>query len=125
MKHVSITQVLRLHTKIIQATGGEDGVRDIDLLKSALFNALSTFDGKELYPSIEEKIANICFCIVKNHPFIDGNKRMGLFIMLILLDYNDIILEFEQRELINLGIGIADGTYNKGYIFKWIKQHKI
>jgi len=97
MKHISIAQVLQLHTNMIQSTGGEDGIRDHDLLESALYNALSTFDGKELYPSIEEKCANICFCIVKNHPFIDGNKRMGLFIMLILLEYSNIILPARRR----------------------------
>jgi len=125
MKHVSIAQVLQLHSKIIQATGGEDGVRDVDLLESALYNALSTFDGNELYPSIEEKCANICFCIVKNHPFIDGNKRMGLFIMLILLEYNNVFLKYDKNELVNLGLGIADGSYNQGYINKWIEQHRI
>lgn len=80
MKHISITQVLHLHNKMIRETGGDVGIRDNALLESALYNALTTFDGKELYPSIEEKCANICFCIVKNHPFIDGNKRMGLLL---------------------------------------------
>lgn len=125
MKHISIAQVLQFHTKIMQATGGEDGIRDHTLLESAFYNALLTFDGKELYPSIEEKCANICFCIVKNHPFIDGNKRMGLFIMLVLLEYNNIKLTYNRTELVELGFGIADGIHNQEYIIKWIKQHEI
>jgi death on curing protein len=125
MKHVSIIQVLQLHTKMIQATGGADGVRNQTLLESALYNAFSTFDGKELYLSIEDKCANICFCIIKNHPFIDGNKRMGLFIMLILLEYNNVILRFDQRELVNLGLGIADGSFSQEYIVSWIKEHEV
>lgn len=125
MKHVSIIQVLQLHTKMIQATGGADGVRDQTLLESALYKALSTFDGKGLYLSIEEKCANICFCIIKNHPFIDGNKRIGLFIMLILLEYNNVILRYDQRELVNLGLGIADGSFAQDYIVNWIKEHKV
>ncbi len=125
MKHVSIIQVLQLHTKMIQATGGVDGIRDQTLLESALYNALSTFDGKELYPTIEDKCANICFSLVKNHPFIDGNKRIGLFIMLILLEYNNVILRYDQNELVNLGLGIADGSLNQEYIMNWIKKHKV
>lgn len=125
MKYVTITQVLQLHDKMIRETGGDGGIRDHALLESALFNALSTFDGKELYPSLEEKCANICFCIVNNHPFIDGNKRMGLFIMLILLEYNNVVLKYEQNELINLGVGIADGRYRQEYIINWVIQHEI
>jgi len=125
MKHVSIIQVLQLHSKMIQATGGVDGVRDQTLLESALYNALSTFDGKELYSTIEDKCANICFSIIKNHPFIDGNKRMGLFIMLIILEYNNVILRYDQSELVNLGLGIADGSLEQGYIINWIKEHKV
>lgn len=125
MKHVSIIQVLQLHTKMIQATGGVDRVRDQTLLESALYNALSTFDGKELYPTIEDKCANICFSLIKNHPFIDGNKRIGLFIMLILLEYNNVILRYDQSELVNIGLGIADGSLNQEYIINWIKKHKV
>lgn len=82
MKRITITQVLQLHNKMIRETGGYYGIRDPALLESALYNALTTFDGNELYPSIEEKCANVYFCIIKNHPFVDGNKRMRLFIML-------------------------------------------
>ena len=74
MKRISIDQVIALHQKMIDATGGVNGIRDKNLLESALNNAFATFDGIELYRSIEEKCANICFSIVKNHPFIDGNK---------------------------------------------------
>ena len=125
MKYISIAQVLQLHNKMIQETGGDDGIRDHALLESALYNALSTFDGEELYPGIEEKCANVCFCIVKNHPFVDGNKRMGLFIMLILLEYNGVVLKYEQNELINLGLGIADSSCNQEYIIDWVKLHEI
>ncbi len=125
MKHITIAQVLQLHNKMIRETGGDDGIRDPALLESALYNALSTFDGNELYPSIEEKCANICFCIVKNHPFVDGNKRMGLFVMLILLEYNDVILSYEQNELIDLGLGVAEGRYNQDHIIDWVIKHEI
>jgi len=125
MKHISITQVLQLHEKMIRKTGGDYGIRDSTLLESALYNALSTFDGIELYPSIEEKCANICFCIVKNHPFVDGNKRMGIFIMLILLEYNGVVLKYEQKELIDLSLGVAEGRYTQEHVIDWVIKHEI
>lgn len=125
MKRISIEQVLTLHKKMILATGGEDGIRDINLLDSSLSNAFITFDGVELYNTTEEKCANICFCIVNNHPFIDGNKRMGIFVMLILLEYNGIKLNSTQKELVELGLSIAEGKYKQNDILDWIIKHRI
>lgn len=124
MKMISIDQVMVLHQKIIDVTGGKNGIRDKNLLESALNNAFATFDSIELYQSIEEKCANICFAIIKNHPFIDGNKRLGIYIMLILLDHNNINIEFEQNELVGLGLGIAESRYDQKSIFNWIKKHE-
>lgn len=125
MKRISLNRILQLHTKMIIATGGDSGVRDIGLLDSALSNAFATFDGKELYKSVEEKSASICFSIINNHPFIDGNKRMGIFVMLVLLEYNDIKLNYNQEALVNLGLGIAKGDYKQDDILQWILEHKI
>lgn len=124
MKMFSIEQAIILHQKMIDATGGINGIRDKNLLSSALNNAFATFDSSELYPSTEEKCANICFGIIKNHPFIDGNKRLGIYIMLILLDYNKIHLVFEQDELVDLGVGIAESRYDQEAILNWIKKHR-
>lgn len=124
MKMISTDQVIALHQKMIDATGGINGIRDINLLESALNNAFVTFDSIELYQTTEEKCANICFAMIKNHPFIDGNKRMGIYIMLILLELNNINMEFEQNELVDLGLGIAEGRYNQESIYSWIKRQK-
>ena len=124
MKRISIDQVIALHHKMIDATGGVNGIRDKNLLESALNNAFATFYNIELYQSIEEKCANICFAIVKSHPFVDGNKRIGIYIMLILMDYNGINLKYEQNELVDLGLGIADSRYNQEFIIDWIKKHE-
>ncbi len=124
MKRISLNQVLQLHKKMIEATGGDLGVRDIGLLESALSNSFSTFDDIELYPSIEEKCSSVCFSIINNHPFVDGNKRMGIFIMLVLLEYNEISLKYTQRELINIGLGTAKGEYKQDYILQWIIERK-
>jgi death-on-curing protein len=107
MRLITVEQVIKLHYKMADATGGMTGVRDLNLLESALNNALSTFDGIDLYQTIEEKCANICFCLINNHPFIDGNKRIGIYVMLVLLEYNSIHIDFTQKELIDLGMGQA------------------
>lgn len=123
MKYISIEYVLKLHSKLIETTGGSSELRDMELLKSSIENSKSTFNGQNLYPTIEDKCANICYSMVNNHPFVDGNKRIGLYVMLILLEYNGIKLKFTQNELINLGLGIAKGDFKQEYIISWIKTH--
>ena len=124
MKHMSIDYILKLHEKLILATGGSNGIRDIGLLKSAIENSKATFAGEDLYKSIEEKCSNICFGIISNHAFIDGNKRIGIYVMLMLLEYNGIKLIFTQKELIDLGLGTAKGEMKQENILDWIKNHK-
>ncbi|KEH96807.1 type II toxin-antitoxin system death-on-curing family toxin [Clostridium botulinum] len=124
MKYISVEYILKLHTKLILATGGSDGIRDIDLLKSALQNSKATFGGIDLYPSIQEKCSSICYSIINNHAFIDGNKRIGLYVMLILLEYNNIKLEYSQNELVELGLGIAKGEINQQSLIVWINNHR-
>ena len=85
MKVLTVEQVIELHTRLIQATGGLDGVKDIGLIESSLSSAFSTYFGVEKYPSIEEKAARLCYSLVNNHAFLDGKKRIGVFVMIILL----------------------------------------
>lgn len=113
MKYISIDYILKLYKKLILATGGSNGIRDMGLLRSAIENSKSTFYGEELYPSIEAKCANICYSIINIHAFIDGNKRIGIYVMLVLLECNEVKLNLLQSELINLGLSIAEGKYNK------------
>ena len=124
MKYISIDYILKLHEKLILATGGSNGIRDIGLLKSAIENSKTTFGGEDLYKNIEEKCSNICYSIINNHAFIDGNKRIGIYVMLILLEYNSIKLSFTQNELIDLGLGVAKGELKQNNISEWIKSHK-
>ena len=76
-----------------------------------------------MYPSIEEKSARLMYSLVNNHPFIDGNKRIGVLVMLMTLKLNDVIIKYSQNELIILGLGVADGSYGYCDILKWIKNH--
>jgi death on curing protein len=121
---LSELHVIGFHKRLIDATGGTHGLRDEGVLKSSLNNAFATFAGEDLYPTIIEKAANICFCLIENHPFVDGNKRIGLFVMLTLLEINEIMLNYAQDELVQLGMNIADGRLTQAQIIDWINDHK-
>lgn len=118
-------KVLLLQKLIIESSGGTAGVRDFDLLDSALESAFQTFDDKELFPSKEEKAARLGFGLVANHAFVDGNKRIGLLVMNSFLAMNGINLSYSDDELIDLGLNLAQGTVKYEELLKWIKNHKI
>jgi death on curing protein len=124
MIKLDTTQVLYLHSMMHKLTGGSFGLRDIGALESALYHAYASFEGKDFYPAIEEKAARQAYGIIRNHPFLDGNKRTGLFVMLVFLELNNIKLYFFQSELVELGIGIAEGKTDSKQITKWIIVHK-
>ncbi|MGD1836975.1 MAG: type II toxin-antitoxin system death-on-curing family toxin, partial [Nitrososphaeraceae archaeon] len=84
----------------------------------------NSFDNIEQYPTIEQKSARLAFGIINNHAFIDGNKRIGILTMLMTLKLNNIKISYTQQELINLGLSIANKSYNYENILKWIKDHK-
>jgi len=122
---LSVEEIISLHERIIDKTGGSHGVRDKGLLESAVYSADNSFDDVELYPSVEEKAARLMFALTSNHAFVDGNKRIGVFTMLITLELNGIFLKFSQKELIELGLSVADGSWNYEKILDWIKSHEI
>jgi death on curing protein len=123
MIYLNIDHIKMLHKKMIDTTGGSHGIRDEGLLDSAIENAFATFDGSELYPSIFDKAAATCYSIISNHPFIDGNKRTGIFVMLVLLELNDVILEYSQDDLISLGLEVAKGNLSGKDVKYWIDSH--
>lgn len=77
MRYLTLKEALELHRRIIEQSGGSDGVRDFGLLESALAQPLMTFGGDDLYPTLIEKASALCFSLVSNHPVLDGNKRVG------------------------------------------------
>ncbi|WP_298739156.1 type II toxin-antitoxin system death-on-curing family toxin [uncultured Treponema sp.] len=119
---ISKEQVLKIHTSLIKETGGIDGIRDENLLDSALNSPFQTFDSKELYPEILDKAAQLSYSIIKNHPFLDGNKRIGTHIMLVFLVLNNTRLTYTQKELIDFGLKVADSSLSKGEIKNWIEK---
>ena len=106
---LSREQILYLHSKLINATGGIDGIRDEGLLDSALRTPFQAFGGKELYPSVPRKAARLCYGLIQNHAFYDGNKRIGVYVMLVFLELNGMVIDCVDEELIALGLGVASG----------------
>lgn len=112
-----------LHQLIAQETGGEIGVRDEGLLESALESAFATFDGIDLYPSKEEKGARIGFSLISNHAFVDGNKRIGMYIMLTFLELNGLKVKCSDKEIVDVGLGLASGSMKYEQLVDWIRDH--
>ena len=117
-------KVLLLHKLITEETGGDPDVRDLALLDSALESAFQTFDGKELYPTKEEKAARIGFSLISNHAFVDGNKRIGMYILLTFLETNGIKIRPTNDEVARVGLAVADGKMKYDDLLKWILKNK-
>ena len=125
MKTLSLDQVLMLHKKTISLHGGSDGIRDISLVQSALARPHATFDGVDLYSTIEEKIASVVESLVCNHAFVDGNKRIGAIVLMMLCYENGLKLIATEDEIIEFILSIASGDKNFEIIVKWIIHNTI
>ncbi len=123
MKLLSKRQILMLHAALIAQSGGMDGLRDEGLLDSAVSAPLQTFDGRELYPTLLEKAARLGYGLIRNHPFADGNKRIGTHAMLVFLDINNVSISYEDEELINLVLRLASGDLDDSALLDWLKAH--
>ena len=123
MKILSKRQILMLHEELIKIFGGLHGIREENLLDSALFAPFQTFDRQDLYPSIIEKAARLGYGIVKNHPFLDGNKRTGTHAMLMFLAINNFNAEYVDEELINIIYSVADNSLSYADFVNWLSSH--
>lgn len=117
-------KVLLLHKLLAEATGGSIGVRDEGLLDSALESAFSGFGDREFYPSKEEKGARLGYCLITNHAFVDGNKRIGIYVMLSFLEMNGIRIQCTDEEIIDIGLSLADGKMTYEELLRWVIDHK-
>lgn len=120
MKRLTKEQVISMHTLLIESTGGSDGIRDENLLDSALNAPFQSFDGEDLYKTIKAKAAKLGFFLVKNHPFTDGNKRIGIFVMLTFLEINGVNIDCTDEDLIKIGLGLAEGSFSDRDLLNWI-----
>ena len=122
---LTVEEVMALHKKLIERTGGSDGLRDQSLLESAVYSAMTEFEGSEAYPTVQEKAARLMFALTNNHAFVDGNKRIGVFVMLMTLQLNNVKIKYTQSELISLGLSVAEGTTRYEEILTWIQEREM
>ena len=124
MIRFSVDKVKLLHQLMAEETGGSVGIRDEGLLDSAIEGIYQTFDGKELYPSKEEKGARLGYSLISNHSFLDGNKRIGMYVMLTFLEVNGIRLECSNEDVAEAGFAVAAGKIGYEDLLEWVKSHE-
>lgn len=117
-------KILLLHKILAEATGGSAGVRDEDLLDSALESAYAGFGDKEFYPTKEEKGARLGYALISNHAFVDGNKRIGIYVMLSFLEMNGVPIQCIDEELVRVGLAVADGNMGYDELLQWVLDHR-
>ena len=123
MKILSEKQILDLHEALVAQFGGAVGIRDRELFDSAVNAPFQSFGGEELYPSVLEKAARLGFGLIKNHPFVDGNKRIGTHTMLVFLAINQISLDYTDEELIQIILDVAAGKADDKTLLEWLQSH--
>lgn len=125
MMCLKVEEIIYIHQKLIERTGGSSEIRDMALLESAVYSMDAAYDGVELYPSIPEKAARLAYGLISNHAFVDGNKRIGVMAMLLTLRLNHVRLQYTQAELIALGLETASGQLHTEDIVHWIATHTV
>lgn len=125
MKILNKRQILMLHQHLVEETGGSPGLRDEGLLDSALNAPFQVFGDTSAYPSLQQKAARLCYGLVKNHPFIDGNKRIGAHAMLVFLAVNGLELSYTQQELSDIILQVAAGEKEYDDLLVWLLAHQL
>ena len=120
---IAVSDVIYIHDVLIQRFGGAPRIRDMGLLESALARPFQTFDGKELYSGVVQKAAAVIESLLINHPFVDGNKRIGYVVMRLFLMENGMDINATQNEKYEFVIKVASGEFRFQEINDWINQH--
>jgi death-on-curing protein len=123
MKRLSLETIVAMHGELIAQTGGLGGVRDANMLDASVNSPFHTFGGQYLYPSIQAMAAHLAFSLIKNHPFLDGNKRIGILTMLAFLEMNGLPVTCTNDELVSIGLGLAESTIDEADLIEWIISH--
>lgn len=123
MTGITKGQVFSIYEMLIEKTGGSPGVINESLIDSAINNIWQTFDGVELYPTIDEKGARLGYSLVRNHSFADGNKRIGMLVMLTFLSVNGIEISCTDTEIVETGLKLASGFMDCDELENWIRNH--
>ena len=116
-------KVLQLHERLTFLTGGSAGIRDEGMLDSALESVHAGFGGREFYPTVEEKGARLGYALISDHAFVDGNKRIGVLLMLVFLEVNGVRVRCDDEELVRVGLSVADGSMRYPQLLDWVREH--
>jgi death-on-curing protein len=123
MRYLALPEVVELHRRVLQATGGAPGIRDLGVLESAIAQPKATFNGVDLYPTLVEKAAALCLALVQGHPFVDGNKRVGHAAMETLLVLNSAELDAPIGDQEHVMLDLASGRIDRTQLAEWLRQH--
>ena len=123
MRYLTLGEVVELHLLVLEVTGGDTGIRDLGAPESAIAQPRATFDGTELYPTLVEKAAALCFSLIQGHPFVDGNKRVGHVALetFLVLNASEIDAAVDEQE--QLMLGLAAGRIRRSQLTEWLRQH--
>ena len=120
---ITADDVIQIHSRVIQRSGGMDGLRDRASLEAAVSAPMQSFGGQDLYPTTVEKIARLGYGLASNHAFVDGNKRIGAMMTQLLLKWNGFQMSLYSGELADMFIAIADRSAEESDLLAWIQRH--
>jgi death-on-curing protein len=119
---VTEEQILNMHADMLRCTGGGEGLRDRGMLLSSLSSPFATFGGVSLFPTALEKAVRLGSGLTQNHPFVDGNKRIGIHAMLVVLYLNGIMINYTLPELVEVSLSLASGKIGYEQLLDWVKN---
>lgn len=125
MRYLSLAEVIELHHLVVEGSGGAEGVRDLGALKSAVAQPRMSYSGSDLYPSLFGKAAALCYSLVQNHPFVDGNKRVGHAALETMLVLNGFELRVGVDAQEKLFLALAAGEVERDELARWIQENSV
>jgi len=125
MRYLTLSEVIALHEHLIEQSGGFHGIRDIGAIESAIAQPRITFGGADLYPTVFEKASILAFSLIQNHPFVDGNKRIGHAAMETFLVLNGFEIDASVDEQEKVILNVASGEMKKEEFKEWVRNHII
>jgi death-on-curing protein len=125
MRYLTLNELLQLHRRLVEQSGGSAGIRSVEALESALAQPRMTFSGQDLYPTIVEKAAALGFSVIKNHPFVDGNKRTRHAAMEVFLFLNSYEIDAPVDEQEHVILQLAAGKLDRNAFTEWLRVHAV
>lgn len=125
MRYLSLEEVIYMYTELIQRMGGEPGIRNERVLEEVLAKPLVAFEGEELYPDLFTKVSVLMYALVNSKPFISGNKRVALLCALFILRNNGYQLIASQDKLLDVILGIENGSYKVDHLIAWFQKNSL